>query len=237
MFEAEAAGLAELARADALRVPVPVCSGQAGDDAFLVLEYLELGGDMARAAEQLGHGLAALHRASAARFGWHRANTIGATPQLNDWCIDWIEFWRERRLRVQLELAAARGARQLSQLGERLLEVLPEFFHDYRPAVSLLHGDLWSGNAAATVDGTPVLFDPAVYFGDRETDVAMTELFGGFPPRFHAAYRASWPVDPGYRVRKSLYNLYHVINHFNLFGGGYLDQAERMVQRLLSARS
>jgi len=104
----------------------------------------------------------------------------------------------------------------------------------YQPTPALLHGDLWSGNAGATVDGEPVVFDPAVYYGDREADLAMTELFGGFPACFYAAYREAWPLDAGYVQRRMLYNLYHVLNHLNLFGGGYLAQAERLIAQLLA---
>jgi fructosamine-3-kinase len=133
-----------------------------------------------------------------------------------------------------LALAAQRGATSLVRHGEQLRARLPAFFSDYRPAPALLHGDLWSGNFSALSDGTPVVFDPASYYGDREADLAMTELFGGFDQDFYAAYRAAWPPDPGYAVRKSLYNLYHVLNHDQLFGGGYGRQAGQMIARLLA---
>ncbi len=232
MFEAEAAGLTELAAAGALRVPQPVCVGVADGQAFLVLEYLELGGGNGRAAQLLGEGLARQHRVTRAVFGWERDNTIGATPQVNTPHPDWITFYREHRLRYQLDLAAARG--RLRALGEELLAVLPAFFGAYRPVASLLHGDLWGGNHAVSAAGEPVIFDPAVYYGDREADLAMTELFGGFDARFYQAYRAAWPLDPGYAVRKRLYNLYHVLNHLNLFGGGYAAQAEHLLRGLLA---
>ena len=118
--------------------------------------------------------------------------------------------------------------------GERLAAALHQLLSGWAPAASLLHGDLWDGNAGFLADGTPVLFDPATYFGDRETDLAMTELFGGFPPIFYSAYTKVAPLDRGYAVRKALYNLYHVLNHANLFGGGYAAQAERMMERLLA---
>ena len=182
----------------------------------------------------LGQRLAGLHRSSAERFGWHRDNTIGATPQSNRWTASWIEFWRTQRLGFQLELAARNGyGGSLQRRGEQLLAQLDALLaHD--PAPSLLHGDLWGGNAAATPAGEPVLFDPACYYGDREADLAMTELFGGFAPAFYSAYRDTWQVDAGYAVRRDLYNLYHVLNHLNLFGGGYRAQAEGMIERLLS---
>lgn len=233
MFEAEAQGLAELETARALRVPHPVASGVAAGEAFLVLEYLELGGGGDAAA--LGRGLAAQHRKTAAAFGWSRDNTIGSTPQINTPSADWSAFLRERRLGFQLRLAARNGyGGRLQTLGEQLLARLEDFFPGYSPLPSLLHGDLWGGNAAFTVSGEPVVFDPAVYYGDREADLAMTELFGGFGAAFHAAYREAWPLDPGYATRKILYNLYHILNHANLFGGGYAGQAETMMQRLLA---
>ncbi len=234
MFEAEAEGLKEMATTQTVRVPVPLCSGVAEGQAFLALEYLPLRGTDAHTQETLGRQLAAMHRVTAPTFGWRRDNTIGSTPQPNPPMADWVAFWREHRLGFQLRLAADNGGHPLRSQGEQLLERLPAFFADYRPLASLLHGDLWGGNAAATADGEPVIFDPAVYYGDREADIAMTELFGGFSARFHAAYREAWPLDAGYRARKNLYNLYHVLNHFNLFGGGYAAQAKRLIEELLS---
>lgn len=234
-FAAEAAGLRELARAQALRVPLPVCHGIAGNSAFLVLEYLDLQPTHEAAGERLGRGLAALHRVTRPKFGWDRDNTIGSTPQPNRPHDDWLVFWREQRLGFQLELATHNGyGRALTARGERLSDRLGQLLGTHRPAASLLHGDLWAGNVGATARGEPVIFDPAVYFGDREADLAMTELFGGFAPRFYSAYREAWPLDAGYEVRRVLYNLYHVLNHLNLFGGGYLGQAERLLDRLLT---
>jgi fructosamine-3-kinase len=233
MFAAEALGLAELEAARALRVPHPVASGTAGSEAFLVLEYLQLGGSGDSAA--LGRGLALQHRKIADAFGWSQDNTIGSTPQSNTRAADWPTFLRNQRLGFQLRLAAQNSlGAKLQQLGERLLANLEGFFSAYRPPASLLHGDLWGGNAAFSISGEPVVFDPAVYYGDREADLAMTELFGGFSANFYAAYRESWPLDPGYGTRKTLYNLYHILNHANLFGGGYVGQAENMLQRLLA---
>ena len=234
MFVAEAAGLGELRAAGAVRVPAPICTGTAGE-AFLVLEYLELGSDRGASQERLGQRLAALHRHTRPAFGWRRDNTIGSTAQPNAERANWVEFWRVNRLDHQLALAGHSGyARQLAQRGAALSERLGDFFTDYCPAASLLHGDLWSGNYGAIDDGEPVIYDPAVYYGDREADIAMTELFGGFGPRFYSAYNESWPLDSGYAVRKNLYNLYHVLNHLNLFGGSYLSQATRMLDQLLS---
>jgi protein-ribulosamine 3-kinase len=234
MFEAEADGLKEILAAGALKAPRPIAHGVTGRHAFLVLEYLELGRGNSASLASLGTALARMHRRTAERFGWRRDNTIGTTPQRNPWSADWIAFWREARLGFQLELAARRGHRgSLQRLGERLLEKFPALFRGYAPAPSLLHGDLWAGNHGVTREGTPVVFDPAVYYGDREADLAMTELFGGFGPAFYRAYEEAYPLDPGYRVRKDLYNLYHILNHANLFGADYAAQAEAMMERLL----
>jgi fructosamine-3-kinase len=231
MFEAEAEGLKDIARTRSVRVPEPVCCGTADGSAFIVLEYLDLGGADSRSLEKLGQQLAQMHRATHDRFGWRMDNTIGSTPQINTPTPDWLDFWRDRRLGFQLKLAAPKG-HSLMNKGERLMADMGKFFRVYRPAPSLLHGDLWGGNVGAAGQ-QPVIFDPAVYYGDREADIAMTELFGGFSARFHQAYQESWPLDAGYKARKTLYNLYHVLNHFNLFGGGYGSQAERMLDALL----
>jgi len=232
MFAAEAEGLAELAQSGTIRVPQAIAHGVTGTEAWLVLEYLDLGGR--GSSTDLGHRLAALHRTTQSNFGWHRDNTIGATHQPNEPCADWIHFYRDQRLGFQLDLARRNGAgRRLLDNGERLRADLEVFFRGYKPVPSLLHGDLWGGNFAFA-NGEPVLFDPAVYFGDREADIAMTELFGGFSGDFYGAYRQAWPLDPGYGVRRTLYNLYHIINHYNLFGGGYGSQAEQMTTRLLA---
>ena len=233
MFEAEAAGLAALAAARAVRVPAVVAVGTTADVAYLVLEDLPL--RAAGNAAALGAQLAQQHRAHAARFGWQQDNWIGANAQPNGWRDDWLAFWRDQRLGHQLRLAAGNGlGGALQREGDALLARLDAFFDGYALSPSLLHGDLWGGNHGYLADGTPVLFDPAVYYGDRECDLAMSELFGGFAPAFHAAYREAWPLDAGYAVRKTLYNLYHVLNHANLFGGGYAGQAQRMASQLLA---
>lgn len=233
MFEAEAEALDALAASGAVRVPRPVCLGAAAGQAYLAMEYLELRGRGDAAA--LGTALAALHRQPQARFGWSRDNWIGGTPQPNGWRDDWIAFWRDARLGFQFELAAQNGyGGALQRDGETLRAHLAAFFDGYAPAPSLLHGDLWGGNHGYLPDGAPVLFDPALYVGDRECDLAMTELFGGFTADFQAAYRAAWPLDAGYAARRTLYNLYHVLNHANLFGGGYAAQAARMTAQLLA---
>jgi protein-ribulosamine 3-kinase len=233
MFEAEVLGLQELIGSNTLRIPEPVCWGDDGESAYLVMEYLELGGQGDSAV--LGEALAAMHRVTRQQFGWVRDNTIGSTLQVNTRHHDWVAFWREHRLQFQLELAVRNGhGGRLQSQGEQLLEVFPCLFDSYSPQASLLHGDLWSGNYAFTRGGEPAIFDPAVYYGDREADLAMTELFGGFAGNFYAAYDNAWPLDSGYRTRKTLYNLYHILNHLNMFGGGYLSQAQGMIDSLLS---
>ncbi len=236
MFAAEMDGLREIAGTKTVRVPGPVCHGASPAACWIVLEHLDLQPAGGTAIRALGAGLARLHRVTAPCYGWHRDNTIGTTPQGNARTHDWIGFWRERRLGFQLHLATSNGrSGRLIRDGERLMEKLPVFFAGYTPSPSLLHGDLWSGNAAMTAGGEPVIYDPAVYYGDREADLAMTELFGGFPPSFYDAYRAEYPLDAGYGTRKHLYNLYHVLNHLNLFGGGYRAQAEQMLGQLLAS--
>jgi fructosamine-3-kinase len=175
------------------------------------------------------------HGRKAKTFGFAQDNFIGTTSQSNTWTEDWVTFWREQRLGFQLQLAAEKGNDgELQSLGEKLLVALPAFFCGYAPQPSLLHGDLWSGNHAYLAKGSPVIFDPAAYYGDRESDLAMTELFGGFHADFYTAYRASWPLDTGYAARRDLYNLYHILNHANIFGGGYVRQAGQMMQKLLA---
>lgn len=232
MFVAESAGLHAIRSTNTIYAPEPVGYGIAENSAYLILEYLDLHGhSQSRLA---GEQLAAMHRHTAEQFGWFRDNTIGSTHQSNRQHGNWVEFWRQERLGFQLKLAKRNGypGRAYDQ-GMELAAKLDAFFTDYQPQASLLHGDLWGGNMAFAKDGRPVIFDPAVYYGDREADLAMTELFGGFDHDFYAAYHAVWPLDEGYKVRKTLYNLYHILNHFNLFGGGYGMQAARMTESLL----
>jgi fructosamine-3-kinase len=234
MFEAEGAGLEALAETQTLHVPRALCSGTSDGIAFLVIEHLALGRAGPTGWQQAGALLAEMHRHTERRFGWHRSNTIGSTAQHNDWHEDWITFWSKCRLGFQLETAARNGhGGRLQALGGQLLSRFAVLI-DHAPEASLLHGDLWSGNLAFTQTGMPTIYDPASYYGDREAELAMTELFGGFPADFYAAYNDSYPLASGYRIRKSLYNLYHVLNHLNLFGGGYGAQAERMMQQLLA---
>ncbi len=235
MFEAELAGLAEIAATGTLRVPSPLCAGLAGNAAFLVMEYIQPGRPRRGGAALAGRQLAAMHRHTQPQFGWYRDNTIGSTPQANRQCADWPEFWAQQRLGFQLALAARNGyTGPLQRRGEKLLSEFPALL-EHAPVPSLLHGDLWGGNMAFDGQGNPLIFDPAVYYGDREADLAMTELFGGFARDFYAGYREAWPLVAGYPERKVLYNLYHILNHLNLFGAGYLSQAQHMIDSLLAA--
>jgi len=234
MFAAEFDGLAELHAAAAIRVPLPLTYGEVPGHSFLVMEWLDLERVAGQVQARLGEQLARLHATTWQGFGWRRDNTIGATPQHNPLTPDWVTFFREQRLHPQLQWAARNGASaKLLDGGQRLLDRLAGLFPGYTPQPSLLHGDLWGGNVGCCA-GQPVVFDPAVYYGDRETDLAMTELFGGFSAAFHAAYAAVWPLDPGYATRKHLYQLYHLLNHFNLFGESYDRQSEGVIERLLA---
>ena len=232
MFEAESLGLQQMYDTQTIRIPQPLCCGIAGDYSFIVMEWLEFGRGDSRAWELMGQNLAKLHQAKGSdRFGWDRNNTIGSTPQINPWSENWSEFFAEQRIGFQLRLAKRRGG-NFSDTGKVVAKV-KDILSDRAPQPSLVHGDLWSGNSACTVDGEPVILDPATYWGDREVDIAMTELFGGFPAAFYRGYNQTWQLDRGYEARKPLYNLYHVLNHFNLFGGGYEYQASSTIARLL----
>lgn len=231
LFAAEADGLRALATTGTFRVPRVVTFGRGDGEAWLVLEFIDIGdGDPAA----FGECLAALHRHTGATFGWHRDNFIGSTPQINTRDADWSRFWRDQRLAPMIRRVADAGHPRLAEAGRRLCEAVPALLDGHRPPPALLHGDLWAGNGAYDGAGTPLVFDPAVYRGDPEADLAMTELFGGFPARFRSAYVAAVPPACGYGMRRELYNLYHVLNHAILFGGGYVARSERMISALLA---
>lgn len=232
MFEAEAAGLQQMYATKTIRVPAPVCSGTVGSTGYLVLEWLDLGRGSGKEWQDMGQQLAALHQTTSQQgFGWERNNTIGSTPQINSWTQTWTDFFAEHRIGYQLSLARRRGGHFPKQ--DQLMAAIPRLLDGHTPQPSLVHGDLWSGNAAIAQSGEPVIFDPATYYGDREVDLAMTELFGGFPAEFYQGYNQVAPIDAGYKQRKTLYNLYHILNHFNLFGGSYESQANRMIEQLI----
>ncbi len=235
MFEAEMLGLQQMYDTNTILVPKPICWGIAGNSGYIVLEWLEMGGGNSKSWAEMGRKLAAMHKATSQQgFGWEMNNTIGSTPQINTWTADWVEFYAKHRLGYQFQLARRRGGNFPKQ--DDLLAAIPDLLADYQVQPSLVHGDLWGGNAGCTVAGEPVIFDPATYFGDREVDIAMTELFGGFPAAFYQGYNEVFPLDAGYETRKTLYNLYHILNHFNLFGGSYASQVNRMIEQILRVR-
>jgi fructosamine-3-kinase len=231
MFQVEFDSLNELLQIDTIQIPRPVCFGTADSKSYLVLEYITMNpsGDQ----QQLGYALAQMHKITASQYGWYQNNIIGSTPQSNNMQPDWLTFWREERLLPQFKMLYEKGYKnQLQPLSDKLLNNLGSLLANHKPPASLLHGDLWSGNYAFDDQGRPVIFDPALYYGDREADLAMTELFGGFSQDFYQAYNEAWPLDNDYNQRKTLYNLYHILNHANLFGTSYLNQAISMMQRL-----
>lgn len=239
VFEREAEGLEALRRAaqpiDGLRVPAAVGQGEANGRSFLVLEAIETGRAGPSFHADFGRALAELHRGSAGeRYGFENDNYLGATPQPNAWTGDWVDFWRRHRLGDQLERAQHAGLadRTLDRLGQRLLDRLDDFLPPH-PHACLLHGDLWGGNYLVDEQGRAVLIDPAAYYGHREADIAMTRLFGGFPPAFERAYEQAWPFEPGSAPRLLIYELHHLLNHLNLFGRGYLGSCHSHLRRLV----
>jgi protein-ribulosamine 3-kinase len=234
-LDAEADGLHALRDAGFLRVPAVLGVGGEGDAAWLALEWLDLRPVDPASERMLGEALARQHLAGGPCFGWVRDNALGASPQQNATCEDWAQFFAERRIGFQLELGARNGlSPRLLDRGAQLRGSIPALLAGRRPAPALLHGDLWSGNRAADAAGAPVVFDPAVHYGDAESDLAMTRLFGGFDRDFYVAYDAVLPPAPGRSTREQLYRLYHVLNHANLFGGGYAGEAERLIDDLLA---
>ena len=217
-----------------VRYPAPHAIEVFEQHSMLLMEYLPIQPLNSKSAARLGESLALQHKTLGEQFGWHQDNYLGLSKQTNQQHDNWLVFFQTQRLAFQFRLAAQKGGDdELLNLGDELMADLAKFFVGYQPEPSLLHGDLWGGNAGG-YHSEPFLFDPAVYYGDRETDLAMTELFGGFPTDFYEAYNNSWQLHEGYKIRKQLYNLYHILNHFNLFGGGYQSQSKSMIQRLLA---
>jgi len=231
-FTSEAAALKEIAQTKTIRVPEVVSTIEGESQAYLILEYIESRPSRSGDWRSFGQQLAQLHAIEQPFYGWHRDNLIGATAQPNPRSDSWVDFFAEHRIEHQLSLCQTRGYKL--PLASELLKQLPHFFTGHPVSPSLLHGDLWSGNAAFDSDGRPFIFDPGSYYGDREADLAFTEFFGGFPPEFYETYNAELPLDPGYEHRKILYNLYHCLNHLYLFGASYAHQAEQMTRQLLS---
>jgi fructosamine-3-kinase len=243
MFVAEAKGLLEMASTQTISVPIPICWGTVAEHSYLVLENLDLTNrSNSQSWTEMGRNLAAMHRhqiSNSPKFGWHLNNTIGSTPQINIWETHWVTFFKNQRIGYQLQLAQRKGGN--FPKAAALLASIPQILATHQPQPSLVHGDLWSGNAGFITAGSksqstapvPVIFDPATYWGDREVDVAMTELFGSFPAAFYQGYESVYPLDAGYSQRKILYNLYHILNHYNLFGGSYQSQANQTIDLLL----
>ena len=235
LLMSEKIGLEALAVTRAIKVPKVIFVGETSTCSFLICEYLDLKKDNLFSGKILGKQLALLHQNSNEFFGLSEDNWIGLNPQKNHWQENWISFFKKYRLQPQLIWAFERGYRSsLEEKSERLMEALPLFFDQYKPKPSLLHGDLWSGNWGTINNTTPVIFDPAIYYGDREADMAMTKLFGGFPQVFYDAYNYQWALDYGFKVRQNLYNLYHLLNHLTLFGEVYLRQTIDVFEQLLS---
>jgi fructosamine-3-kinase len=233
-FPGEAAGL-EAMRAAESPLTIPAVIDRAGPDedrpGFLVMEWVETGTKSSDFWEDFGQGLAQMHRHAHEQYGFEQDNFIGRLPQQNEWTEAWPVFFRTQRLEPQVRMARERDRWQkqwtdaLKALYRRLPDLLPE-----TPEASVLHGDLWKGNYMVTVAGDPAIIDPATYYGHREADLAMTELFGGYQDRFYDAYLEAWPLAPGYDTRKDVYNLYHLINHLNLFGAGYASSVEGILR-------
>jgi len=236
MFEAETDGLVALRAPDVLRVPEPLAHGTTlAGESWLLLEHVAGGPRPPGWDARLGRGLAAVHDAAERdEFGWHRDNWIGSLPQGNEPTRSWGDFWRERRIAPQLERARQAGHLKGHTM-DRLLGTVDAALEGVeRPA--LLHGDLWSGNAYAAVDGAPVVIDPAVYVGDGEVDLAMTELFGGFGRAFYSAYAEARGISEAYAShRRALYQLYYLLVHVNLFGASYVAPARRAAEEVLAA--
>lgn len=230
-FQIEFNSLNLLAQAGALRVPQPLVYG----DDFLVLEYIEPGIKAPDWAENLGRQLALLHLNTQRNdFGFGCDNFLGTTSQPNSWQNSWLEFWREQRLGFQLQLYAQQsGEDLLLKKGEQLMLELENFLGKVQEPAVLLHGDLWSGNAMADLQGEPVIFDPACYYGHREAEFGMMRLFGGFGPLCEAAYQEIWPFGDGFEDRFRLYQLYHELNHLNLFGSAYYPACLASIEFLL----
>lgn len=237
-FQREAEGLAALAAPGILRVPRVIAAGGGDDDcggaAFLLLEWIEPGPRRSRFLDELGRALAQHHQATLRPLsGGPADNYIGSSTQPNALTEDWVAFWRDQRLGHQLELARRNGLldKELEALGEKLRERLGEFLAMPAEPACLLHGDLWAGNVMADADGAPVVLDPAVYWGRREADLAMPLLFGGFDSRFFQAYEDVWQLAEGSEERLDLYKIYHLLNHYNLFGAGYRPQCVALMRR------
>lgn len=232
MLQTEALSLQAIEASNTIRAPKWLHVSEIRDRAVLILEYIPMQESSKTGMQRLGEQLAKMHQVTHQQFGWSCDNFIGKTAQPNASEDSWVTFLKKHRLGHQIELCQSKGL--ILEGGQRLLENLAGFFKHYAPLPSLLHGDLWGGNIGFDLGGAPVIFDPACYYGDREADIAFTEMFGGFSHKFYDSYNTVFPLNQGYDVRKRLYNLYHELNHYNLFGGGYGKQAQQTVNYLLT---
>ena len=235
MFVAEEKGLDILGKMSSTLsiAPKSIACGCFENHAYIVLEYLEL--ESKGNEFELGELLAKIHQQThdSGSHGWPESNFIGTSPQKNDWKNQWVDFWLDNRLSPQLDLAEKNGHGYVTErLRKNLIRATQSLLSNHTPQNSLLHGDLWRGNAGFSA-GNPIVYDPACYYGDRETDLALTELFGGFSSDFYAGYRSVLPIDSGYQQRKVIYNLYHLLNHLNLFGTGYLGQVKFDAEKVI----
>jgi len=236
MFTTEALGLRLLSSAKVIRIPevIQAQETQAELPAFLLLEWIERQSNFDQ--RKFGHQLAQMHLYSESmRYGLDHDNYIGSTPQYNNWHTDWISFFRDMRLQPQIELAVRNnhcGVPRRQKL-EQLINRLEDWLKGIPRKASLLHGDLWAGNVIGDEHSNPVLIDPAVYYGDREADLAFTQMFGGFSQTFYQAYHESYPLEPGYQDRFEIYNIYHILNHLNLFGESYGYSLDSVLRRLV----
>jgi len=235
LISAEADGLQAIAETGTVRTPRVIRRGMHDRLAWLALEYLELDQRSATADKRLGSQLAQMHRHAGEQFGWHRNNYIGRTPQINTREDEWSAFFAAHRLGAQFDRLRRNHPDQgWNDIKREVIGTWQEIASSHQPVPSLVHGDLWRGNAAALSDATPVIFDPAVHYADRECDLAMAHLFGGFDEAFYRSYNEAWPLMPGFETRRLFYKLYHMLNHANLFGGPYLEASEKLCRRILN---
>lgn len=229
-FATEASGLQSLSQCNKIRIPNPICHGIAGDASFLVLEHITLKDGNPQSWFELGKRLAELHRCEDhGRYGCECNNYVGKTPQDNHWEQDWASFFAEHRIGHMLQLLANNGIQFVDI--DHAVDLTKQSLKNHCPKASRLHGDLWQGNVGFFKD-RPVIFDPAFYYGDRETDLAMTELFGRFPASFYQGYNEVWQIDKDYSQRRDLYQLYHILNHALMFGGNYTQSAQATIRKL-----
>jgi len=231
MFSKEANGLKELSKANAIRIPDVLSF----DEDYIQLEYIPTGNKKKNFFEEFGRNFAEMHKFTSNSFGFYEDNYIGSNPQKNfseeKEKTSWVNFYFNKRILFQLQLAEQLGnsTEELRKGISKIENKIQEIIGDTQEKPSLLHGDLWGGNYMVDENGNAVLIDPAVYYGHREADLGMTKLFGGFSSEFYRAYNETLPLEDGYEYRENIYKLYHVLNHLNLFGGGYYSQALSLI--------